>query len=318
MAEAAKAVQREEQAGPALRPEDFAPAPADRHGDAISRESLSAWKDAWLRLKKNKVAMAALGVMIFLGVMAVFGPHLTGYDYYSNDLQNTNQPPSLKHWFGTDDFGRDMFTRTWMGARISLQVGIYAALIDVFIGVVYGGIMGYFGGRVDNIMNKIAEVLYSIPYLLVVIILIVVFEPSMLTIVLALGLTGWVNMAWIVRGQIMQLKEQEFVLASRSLGAGSFRILFKHLIPNSMGPIIVTLTLTVPSAIFSEAFLSFLGLGIQSPAASWGSMIDQALASWRIYPWRLLFPALFISLTMLAFNTFGDGLRDALDPKMKK
>lgn len=301
-----------------LTPEDFAPAPANRQGETISRESLSAWKDAWIRLKKNKVAMAALCVMIALGIMAVIGPHLTGYDYMTNDLKNTNKPPSLEHWFGTDDFGRDMFTRTWMGARISLQVGIYAALIDVFIGVIYGGIMGYFGGRVDNIMNKIAEVLYSIPYLLVVIILIVVFEPSMLTIVLALGLTGWVNMAWIVRGQIMQLKEQEFVLASRSLGAGHFRILFKHLIPNSLGPIIVTLTLTVPSAIFSEAFLSFLGLGIQSPAASWGSMIDQALASWRIYPWRLLFPALFISLTMLAFNTFGDGLRDALDPKMKK
>lgn len=301
-----------------LTPEDFAPAPANRQGETISRESLSAWKDAWIRLKKNKVAMVALCVMIALGIMAVIGPHLTGYDYMTNDLKNTNKPPSLEHWFGTDDFGRDMFTRTWMGARISLQVGIYAALIDVFIGVIYGGIMGYFGGRVDNIMNKIAEVLYSIPYLLVVIILIVVFEPSMLTIVLALGLTGWVNMAWIVRGQIMQLKEQEFVLASRSLGAGHFRILFKHLIPNSLGPIIVTLTLTVPSAIFSEAFLSFLGLGIQSPAASWGSMIDQALASWRIYPWRLLFPALFISLTMLAFNTFGDGLRDALDPKMKK
>lgn len=303
---------------PALTPEDFTPVPEGRSGETISRESLSAWKDAWIRLKQNKVAMVALGVMAFLGIMAVIGPYLSGYDYYTNDLKNTNQAPSLTHWFGTDDFGRDMFTRTWMGARISLQVGIYAALIDVFIGVIYGGIMGYFGGRVDNIMNKIAEVLYSIPYLLVVIILIVVFEPSMLTIVLALGLTGWVNMAWIVRGQIMQLKEQEFVLASRSLGSGSFRILFKHLIPNTMGPIIVTLTLTVPSAIFSEAFLSFLGLGIQSPAASWGSMIDQALASWRIYPWRLLFPALFISLTMLAFNTFGDGLRDALDPKMKK
>lgn len=317
MAETAKRTDGE-QAGLTLSPEDFAPASNDRESEKISRESLSAWKDAWIRLKKNKVAMAALGAMIFLGVMAIIGPHLTGYDYFTNNLKNTNQPPSGEHWFGTDDFGRDMFTRTWMGARISLQVGIYAALIDVCIGVVYGGIMGYFGGRVDNVMNKIAEVLYSIPYLLVVIILIVVFEPSMLTIVLALGLTGWVNMAWIVRGQIMQLKEQEFVLASRSLGASNFRILFKHLIPNSMGPIIVTLTLTVPSAIFSEAFLSFLGLGIQSPAASWGSMIEQALSSWRVYPWRLVFPAVFISLTMLAFNTFGDGLRDALDPKMKK
>lgn len=301
-----------------LAPEDFAPVTEARETEVINRESVSAWKDAWQRLQKNKVAMAGLYVMLFLGVMAVIGPYLSGFDYFSNNLSNTNQKPSLTHWFGTDDFGRDMFTRTWMGARISLQVGIYAALIDLFIGVVYGGIMGYFGGRVDNVMNKIAEVLYSIPYLLVVIILIVVFEPSMFTIVLALGLTGWVNMAWIVRGQIMQLKNQEYVLASQSLGAGSFRILFKHLIPNAMGPIIVTLTLSVPSAIFAEAFLSFLGLGIQQPAASWGSMIDDALTSWRIYPWRMLFPAFFISLTMLAFNVFGDGLRDALDPKMKR
>ena len=307
-----------EQQGRSFSPEDFAPVTESRQTEVISRESVSAWKDAWQRLQQNKVAMAGLFVMIFLGLMAIFGPYMSGYDYFSNELTNSNKAPSLEHWFGTDDFGRDMFTRTWMGARISLQVGIYAALIDLVVGVVYGGIMGYFGGRVDNIMNKFAEILYSIPYLLIVIILIVVFEPSMFTIVLALGLTGWVNMAWIVRGQIMQLKNQEYVLASRSLGAGAFRILFKHLIPNSLGPIIVTITLTVPSAIFAEAFLSFLGLGVQQPAASWGSMIDDALSSWRIYPWRMLFPAFFISLTMLAFNVFGDGLRDALDPKMKR
>jgi oligopeptide transport system permease protein len=318
VAEAEKTEQTRVQTEPILTPDDFAPVTEARHGEKISRESLSSWKDAWIRLKQNKMAMISLYAMIFLGIMAIIGPYLSGYDYFTNDLKNTNQAPNGDHWFGTDDFGRDMFTRTWMGARISLQVGIYAALIDLCIGVIYGGIMGYFGGKVDNVMNKIAEVLYSIPYLLVVILLIVVFEPSMMTIVLALGLTGWVNMAWIVRGQIMQLKEQEFVLASRSIGSGHLRILFKHLIPNSLGPIIVTLTLTVPSAIFSEAFLSFLGLGIQSPAASWGSMIDQALDAWRIYPWRLLFPAFFISLTMLAFNLFGDGLRDALDPKMKK
>ncbi len=301
-----------------LTPDDFAPVTERRETEVISRESLSAWRDAWQRLRKNKVAMAGLCFLLILGLMAIVGPYISGYDYYTNELTNTNKPPSSEHWFGTDDFGRDMFTRTWKGASISLQVGIYAALIDVFVGIVYGGIMGYFGGRVDNIMNKFAEILYSIPYLLIVIILIVVFEPSMFTIVLALGLTGWVNMAWMVRGQIMQLKNQEYVLASKSLGAGGFRILFKHLIPNSMGPIIVTLTLSVPSAIFAEAFLSFLGLGVQSPAASWGSMINDALSSWRIFPWRMLFPAVFISLTMLAFNVFGDGLRDALDPKMKR
>jgi oligopeptide transport system permease protein len=178
--------------------------------------------------------------------------------------------------------------------------------------------MGYFGGRVDEFMNKFAEILYSIPYLLVTILLLVVFEPSLGTIILALTITGWINMSWIVRGEIMQLKSREYVLASRSMGAGTARLLFRHLIPNAMGPIIVTLTLSVPSAIFAEAFLSFLGLGVQAPVASWGSMINDALSGWMYYPWRMLFPALFISLTMLAFNIFGDGLRDALDPKLKK
>ena len=185
------------------------------------------------------------------------------------------------------------------------------------IGVIYGGIMGYFGGRVDEFMNKFAEILYSIPYLLVTILSLVVFEPSLGTIILALTITGWINMSWIVRGEIMRLKSREYVLASRSMGAGTARLLFRHLIPNAMGPIIVTLTLSVPSAIFAEAFLSFLGLGVQAPVASWGSMINDALSGWMYYPWRMLFPALFISLTMLAFNIFGDGLRDALDPKLK-
>jgi oligopeptide transport system permease protein len=205
-----------------------------------------------------------------------------------------------------------------MGASISLRVGLFAALIDLVIGVIYGGIMGYYGGRIDEFMNRAAEIMYSIPHLLIIIILVVVMEPSLFTIVIALGLTGWVNMAWIVRGQIMQLKNQEFVLASRAIGAGSARIIFRHLIPNALGTIIVTLTLTVPSAIFSEAFLSFLGLGVQSPAASWGTMIADARSAMQIFPWRIFFPALFISLTMLAFNIFGDGLRDAFDPKIRK
>lgn len=286
--------------------------------EVIQRESLSAWKDAWLRLKGSKLAMAGLVVLILMTLMSIIGPLIAPFDYRTNYLDATNQVPSVEHWFGTDDLGRDMFARTWMGASISLRVGVIAALIDLFIGVIYGGIMGYFGGKIDETMNKFAEILYSIPYLLVVILLVVIMEPSLFTIIVALSITGWVNMAWIVRGQIMQLKNQEFVLASRSLGTGTGRILFRHLIPNAMGPIIVTLTLTVPSAIFAEAFLSFLGLGVQTPAASWGTMISDALTSWRIYPWRMLFPAISITLTMLAFNVFGDGLRDALDPKMRR
>jgi oligopeptide transport system permease protein len=303
-----------------LTPELFHKISKDELGaEKIERESLSAWADIWERLKQNKFAMLGLYIIIFLVIMAIIGSKLTGYSATENDLLMTNMKPMEEnHWFGTDDFGRDMFARTWEGAKVSLQVGIYAALADLFIGVVYGGIMGYVGGRIGEVMNKIAEVLYAIPSLLIAILLLVVFTPSLLTIVIALSITGWINMAWIVRGQIMQLKNQEYVLASRSLGASPMRILFRHLIPNSMGPIIVTLTLTVPGAIFSEAFLSYLGLGVQVPFASWGTMINDGLPVMQLYSWRFLFPAFFISLTMLAFNVLGDGLRDAFDPKMKR
>ncbi|WP_274528823.1 ABC transporter permease [Paenibacillus piscarius] len=303
-----------------LTPDDFRKVGIDeRKAEVIQRESLSAWRDSWERLRQNKMAMTALGVLGLIVLAAIFAPMFSKYNYYSNDLLATNKPPSLSdHWFGTDDLGRDIFVRTWYGARISLIVGLAAAAIDLFIGVIYGGIMGYFGGRVDNIMNKISEILYSIPYLLVVILLLVVLEPSLGTIILALTITGWITMSWIVRGEIMQLKNREFVLASRSMGAGSKRLLFKHLLPNAVGPIIVTITLSVPNAIFAEAFLSFLGLGVQAPVASLGSMINDSLTGWLYYPWRFLFPAILISLTMLSFNIFGDGLRDALDPKLKK
>ncbi|BFH13018.1 ABC transporter permease [Paenibacillus melissococcoides] len=302
-----------------LAPEDFRKANVSEHAaEAIEQESVSAWRDAWLRLRGNRVAMTGLVFLLLIIVMAIIGPMLTPYDYYSNNLEKTNHPPSAEHWFGTDDLGRDMFARTWMGARISLTVGFSAAAINLVIGVIYGGIMGYIGGRLDEVMNKISEVIYSIPDLLVAILLGVVFEPSLSTIIMALCVTGWINMSWIVRGQMMQLKNQEYALASRSLGSSGMRILFRHLLPNAMGPIIVTLTLAVPAAIFSEAVLSFLGLGVQSPAASWGTMINDALKAMIIHPWRLAFPALFISLMMLCFNLFGDGLRDALDPKMKK
>ncbi|MEK3791963.1 ABC transporter permease [Paenibacillus sp. FSL R7-0204] len=302
-----------------LKPEDFRKIGIDEgQAEVIQRESLSAWRDSWERLRQNKMAMTALGILGLIVLAAIIGPWFSKFNYYSNDLLSTNKPPSSDHWFGTDDLGRDIFVRTWYGARISLIVGLAAAAIDLFIGVIYGGIMGYFGGRVDNIMNKISEILYSIPYLLVVILLLVVLEPSLGTIILALTITGWITMSWIVRGEIMQLKNREFVLASRSMGAGSKRLLFKHLLPNAVGPIIVTITLSVPNAIFAEAFLSFLGLGVQAPIASLGSMISDSLTGWMYYPWRFLFPAILISLTMLSFNIFGDGLRDALDPKLKK
>lgn len=243
-----------------LKPEDFQKVGVDeKEAEVIQRESLSAWKDSWQRLRQNKMAMTALGILGLIVLAAIFAPFISKYNYYSNDLMSTNKPPSSDHWFGTDDLGRDIFVRTWYGARISLIVGLAAAAIDLFIGVIYGGIMGFFGGSVDNIMNKFSEILYSIPYLLVVILLLVVLEPSLGTIILALTITGWITMSWIVRGEIMQLKNREFVLASRSMGAGSARLLFKHLLPNAVGPIIVTITLSVPNAIFAEVASKLLG-----------------------------------------------------------
>lgn len=302
-----------------VRPELFTPIQRNStDSEKIERQRLTAWQDIKHRLLSNKLAMWGLWITIAVLLFAIFAPLLSTHDHFTNELSNSNQAPSLAHWFGTDDLGRDLFVRTWKGAQVSLFIGVVAALIDLIIGIIYGGIMGYYGGKVDEVMNRFAEILYAIPYLLVVILLLVVMEPSLITIIVAMSITGWINMAWIVRGQMMQLKNQEYALASKALGAGSMRIIFRHLIPNAMGPILVTLTLTVPGAIFTEAFLSFLGLGVQSPVASWGTMINDGVGSLRIFPWRLFFPALFLSVTMFAFNVFGDGLRDAFDPKLRK
>jgi oligopeptide transport system permease protein len=223
-----------------------------------------------------------------------------------------------EHWLGTDDLGRDLLTRIMYGARISLTVGFVASFINLTVGVVYGGISGYYGGHVDNIMMRIVEVLSGIPLLLYVILLMVVLKPGLQNILIALGLVYWLGMARIVRGQILSLKEQDYVLAARTIGADNWRIILKHLIPNAMGPIIVTATLNIPQAIFTEAFLSFIGLGVNAPMASWGVLANDALPSFQTYPWQLFFPAVAISITMLAFNFLGDGLRDALDPKQRK
>lgn len=286
--------------------------------EKISKPSLSFWKDVVHRFRKNKLAMVGVFILIILIFMAVFGPYMTGFDYRTNDLANKNMVPSAEHWFGTDDLGRDVFTRTWEGARISIFIGIAAALVDLTIGVLWGGIAGFKGGRVDEFMMRSADVLYGIPYLLLVILLMVVLGASVSTMILAMTITGWVNMSRIVRGQVLSLKNQEYVLAARTLGAGTNRIMAKHLIPNTMGPILVTMTLTIPSAIFTEAFLSFLGLGLTPPMASWGTMASDALPAMKYYPWRLFFPATFICLTIFAFNVIGDGLRDALDPRLRK
>lgn len=284
----------------------------------IARPSTTYWQDAWRRLKKNKMAMAGLCMIFIISFLALFGPMLSSYSYSDQKLENSNMEPSSSHWFGTDNLGRDMLTRVLYGARISLSIGIVASLINLTIGVIYGGISGYFGGRVDSIMMRVVDVLYGIPLLLYVILLMVVLEPGLTNIFIALGLVYWLRMARIVRGQILSLKEQEYILAARLIGTGTWRILLRHLIPNSMGPIIVTMTLAIPEAIFTEAFLSFIGLGVSAPMASWGVLASEGVTSLRSYPFQLFFPALAISITMLSFNFLGDGLRDALDPRMRK
>jgi len=287
--------------------------------ESIKRPSVSYWADVWRRIKENKLAMLGLIIIIILVVLTIIGPYLNHFKFMEQDLKLKNVKPNGVFWFGSDIYGRDIFTRIWHGGRISLFIGFMAAFLDFFIGVVYGGVSGYKGGRIDNIMMRIAEILYSVPYLLTVILLMVVFGQGLWTMIIAMSLTGWVPMARLVRGQVLQLKEQEYVLAAQSMGAKTSWILRKHLIPNAFGPILVNITLTIPTAIFAEATLSFLGLGIPAPEASWGTMASDALASLFINnSYQLFIPAAFISLTMLAFNIFGDGLRDALDPRLRQ
>ncbi len=282
------------------------------------RPSITYRQDAWRRLKKNKLAMIGLYVILLILLIAFAGPWLSSLSYSDQDLMATNQSPSAEHWFGTDNLGRDLFIRVLYGARISLSIGIVASILNLTIGVIYGGIAGFFGGRIDKVMMNIVDILYGIPVLLYVILLMVVLEPGLINIFIALGIAYWLRMARIVRGQILSLKEQDYVLAARTLGAGSWRILFHHLLPNSMGPIIITMTLAIPEAIFTEAFLSFIGLGVAAPMASWGVLASEGITSLRSYPFQLFFPAMAISITMLAFNFLGDGLRDALDPRVRR
>ena len=291
----------------------------ESEGERIAGPPIGFWKDSWIRLKKNRGALASLVVIIFLFAMAfVIGPLLSQYGPYAQDLSRRFVGPSSGFWFGTDEFGRDMWTRVWAGTRVSLYIAFLAALLDMLVGVTYGAISGYRGGRTDNVMQRAVEVLVGIPSLVIAILAMVVFSPGILTISIAIGITGWVYMARIVRGRMLQLKNQEFTLASRSLGASGSRLVWKHLIPNSLGPIIVNLMFTIPSAIFAEAFLSFIGLGIQVPEASLGSLIDDGAGEMRFHPYLLLFPAIVFSLLMICFNLLGDGLRDAFDPKMRK
>ncbi|WP_083273470.1 ABC transporter permease [Geosporobacter ferrireducens] len=290
----------------------------DREKEKIVRPSMTYWQDAWRRLKKDPMAMWGLITILIIIAMAIVGPMMSSITYSDQDLTNINEGPSAKHWFGTDSHGRDLYIRVLYGARISLTVAMVATIVNFFIGVLYGGISGYMGGRVDNIMMRIVDIIFTIPPTLYAIVLMVVVGPGLKSIMITLGTIYWVNMARIVRGQILALKEQEFVLAARTLGASTWRILIRHLIPNAMGPIIVTATMLIPGAIFTESFLSFIGLGVSAPMSSWGTLASDSLGGLRSYPYQLFFPSAAICLTMLAFNFLGDGLRDALDPRLRK
>ncbi len=278
----------------------------------------SYWQDAFARFWQNKAGRFSAQFLIILTLCAAIAPMLSPYSFNEIHLDLKNMPPSMQFWFGTDELGRDLFTRVWWGARISLFIGVTAASIDVAFGVLWGAISAYAGGRTDEWMMRICDILYSIPYLLVVILLTVIRGSGIGTILIAMTLTGWINMARISRGQVLQLKQNDYVAAAQIMGASAWRILLRHLLPNAIGSIVATLTLTIPTAIFTEAFLSFLGLGVQAPAASWGVMVNDALGAMRYYPWRLLFPAAMITLTILCFNLMGNALRDALDPRLRR
>lgn len=286
--------------------------------DEIVRPSITYWEDSWRRLKKNKVALLSIVIMLFLIIMCIIGPMICPYKHEVTDTAHINMLPNAKHWFGTDSLGRDLFARVWVGGRTSILIGFIGTLVVVFIGCIYGGIAGYFGGRIDNIMMRIIEILVSIPYLIMVILVSLYLGKGMGALIIALTLTGWTEVARIVRGQVLQIKQQEFVTAAKALGASPTRIIIKHLLPNTIGVVIVAITFKIPGFIFSEAFLSFIGLGVQAPNTSWGALAASARENLRFYPYQIFFPSLMIILTMLSFSLLGDGLRDALDPKERQ
>ena len=319
--------------------------------------SQSFWKDAYLRFRKNKGAMFSLIAILLIVLLAIFGPLISPYSYQETHITETNMAPRVQglenlgilngnetlktstgfkeknayivdkttgeksdsyYWFGTDTLGRDIWTRTWTGTRVSLYIAIVAVLIDMLLGLSYGLISGYFGGKVDSVMQRIAEIINSIPTLVIVTLLMLILKPGLTTITIALMITGWIGMSRIARAQMLKLKEQEFVLASHTLGASNFRVIFSEILPNIIGQLITNTMFSIPNAIFTEAFLSFVGLGIPEPMCSLGSLISYAFQSFTTHPYQILPPVIVLALLMLCFNMLADGLRDAFGPKMKE
>jgi len=278
-----------------------------------AEKGTSLWEDAWRRLRKNRLALAGLLVLGTFVTIAILTPWIAPYAYDAQNLNLGATPPSAAHWLGTDVFGRDLLTQIMYGGRISLAVGFVATAVALLIGISWGAIAGYLGGRVDAVMMRIVDILYALPFMIFIVLLMVVFGRNLLLLFLAIGAVEWLTMARIMRGQVQALRQQEFVEAAISLGLSPLTIVRKHLVPNALGPIIVYTTLTIPSVMLLEAFLSFLGLGIQPPKTSWGLLISYGAETMEEYPWLLIYPGLALTITLFALNFLGDGLRDALD-----
>ena len=304
---------------PADLPADLFEAAEQNSSDLeyIARKHHSALYDGWIRLRKNKAAVICAVILIVITLFAIFAPILGQYTYFDTNYKAKLKPPSIEHPFGTDQFGRDQWARIWYGTRISLLIGLVAALLNLFIGVIYGAVSAMIGGRVDAIMQSIIEILVGVPHLIIVILFMMILPPGVGTIVIAMSITGWVNMARLVRAQILKLKNQEFVMAAKLLGTSGWKMIMKHLVPNTVSVIVIQIMFAIPSAIFTEAFLSFIGVGLAAPKASLGVLINDGYKMLRAAPYMLIYPALAIILIMVCFSILGDGLRDALDPRMK-
>lgn len=287
-------------------------------GEEIGKKSLTYWADVWRRFRSNKLAILGLVLLLLVVVVLFTGPAITGADYQRIDTSVKNSAPSSEHWFGTDDMGRDLFTRVCVGGRISIYIGLCCTLVMFVAGALIGAIAGLKGGVVDDIIMRICEFIGNLPYLIIVVILSMVMGRSLFSLVFAMSLTSWVGTARMVRGQILQIKESDYVQASRALGADTGWIIIKHLLPNTLGIIMVNITMSIPGFIFSEAFLSYIGLGVRPPETSWGALASAGQQQLMFYPYQLFFPCMMIVLTMLSFHLIGDGLSDALDPKLRK
>ncbi len=300
-------------------PNDFEALPTDAFArEEIARPQTTYIKDVWRSFRKRKTAVFGLIVLLMMVVMVLVAPFMNEFNYYTNDYDSLNQAPNAVHWFGTDELGRDLWTRVWVGGRVSLLIGVLATIIPYVIGMSIGGLSGYIGGKLDMIIMRIIDVLMGIPSMIYNILLMIVLgSGNIWTLVIAFSITGWMGSARTTRGLVLQLKERDFVMASQTLGASPGRIIFKHLIPNTLGIAVVGMASSIPSIIFSEAFLSFIGLGIAPPNPSWGQLIKSASTVFKTYPYQFLIPCACISITMLCCYLVGDGLRDALDPKLR-